>query len=160
MHMYFGKNEFCKNRSTSNWQGTYSFWNLTEYICKPSAWLLSTCGWVLIWHQGEKGLICGRKYKAVLTQAPKGYPKCCPNTWKRTKSPIIEQSFFWCPQLVMMMISEWFTTSNGITLSCCLSGFSQTLKKIWQLVSYLDSGFCWLCGDGLGGLEMVESFVE
>ena len=69
--------------------------------------------------------------------------------------------FFWCPQLVLMMILEWFTTCKyGITLSCCLSGFSQTLKKIWKLVSYLDSDFCWLGGDGLGGLEMVESLVE
>ena len=38
----------------------------------------------------------------------------------------------------------------------------QKLKKIWKLVSYLDfwPWFCWLCGDGLGGVDMVELFVE
>ena len=186
--MYFGKNELCKNRSTSNWQETYSFWNLAECICKPSAWLLSTCGWVLIWHQGEKGWICGRKYKAVLTQAPKGCPKCCPNTWKRTKSPMIEHNPFsdalnwWLwwfqnglplamalPWVAVSVGSCWFVSLRPSFGGCQLSydpnnllnSFPwQKLKKIWKLVSYLDSDFWWVCGDGLWDLEMVESLVE
>ena len=52
---------------------------------------------------------------------------------KETKSSMIEHNpFFWWSQLVMMIISEWFTTSNGITLSWfLLNCFFDTL--IWRL---------------------------